>query len=417
MHYSYNLLLLALLSWKVYVVSTRSKMNLKNFLKGIPNALKAEGKKIHYCIGNEAADADSIVSALCYSYFRHLTATDYEIVYCPLVCIPQRDLKLRRDVEVLLQRVDLSYDNLISYEKCWVDGAPSGDVTFSLTDHNALSTKIIEAVGRDGASIKVTDILDHHADMEMHQECQGPHRNIAFNYEFCRPEVGSACTLIYEIFSQHQKDALQDSALSGVLMGVIALDTFSMDPTIAKGTPRDATALDDLAKISALSREILFEELKNAKLDVTFWRSLSASDCFRLDYKQYTDKKETEIFNYGVSSVLLSVNEILDKADVISSVQRYLDEPMDMLIALSFVDKPEPRRDMVVFTKSSKLLKDLEEFLEGMDDSPFKVMESNKEVEEHALGVGIEILSLIVTDVKLSRKQLAPYLSKFFTSK
>ena len=63
--------------------------------------------KVHLIMGNEAGDADSIISALTLSYIQHQQHlknedTEEKIVVLPIVSVTRADISLRRDVMLLL---------------------------------------------------------------------------------------------------------------------------------------------------------------------------------------------------------------------------------------------------------------------------------------------------------------------------
>jgi hypothetical protein len=79
-----------------------------------PAAAAAAAKKITICIGNEASDADSIVSSLCLAYLKqqqhaaaHSAAGEEEEdkAFVPVVSVPRSILKLRRETQLLLRSV------------------------------------------------------------------------------------------------------------------------------------------------------------------------------------------------------------------------------------------------------------------------------------------------------------------------
>ena len=89
--------------------------------------------------------------------------------------------------------------------------------------------------------------------------------------------------------------SLLDDTISTLLMGVIALDTQNMSPEAGKGTKRDENALKYLQNISSQNIDTLFTSLRDAKSDPSFWLSLSAEDCLRLDFKAFTTATSTNI--------------------------------------------------------------------------------------------------------------------------
>jgi hypothetical protein len=56
----------------------------------------------------QAADADSIVSAITLGFFYHLKQdASNPVLVVPVACIPAEDIELRRDVAVLLQKAGM----------------------------------------------------------------------------------------------------------------------------------------------------------------------------------------------------------------------------------------------------------------------------------------------------------------------
>ena len=98
---------------------------LRNFLQKAAFAVKqpraataldpaaAVVRKIIICIGNEASDADSIVSSLCLAYLKqqqheaaYAAAKEGEDkTFVPVVSVPRSILKLRREAQLLLHSV------------------------------------------------------------------------------------------------------------------------------------------------------------------------------------------------------------------------------------------------------------------------------------------------------------------------
>jgi len=68
-------------------------------------------------LGNEAADADSIISSICLSYLRHhiakntstttTTTTDREVYHLPILPLPKEDFPLRTETTMLFKMVGL----------------------------------------------------------------------------------------------------------------------------------------------------------------------------------------------------------------------------------------------------------------------------------------------------------------------
>ena len=85
--------------------------------------------------------------------------------FIPIVSIKRNELHLRRDVEILLQRVDIKLSSLVCLddfnEEKEFDEKDS--VHMSLLDHNSMSPQVADLVKKANFTLK--DILDHHEDM------------------------------------------------------------------------------------------------------------------------------------------------------------------------------------------------------------------------------------------------------------
>lgn len=162
-------------------------------------------------MGNEAGDADSIVSALCLSYVKALTSTttvkgingndnnnekpDRPI---PIVSIPKDDMKPRVDVINLLHLVGINEHDLLYLDDESVrssllsdNGCHNNRIT--LVDHNKLRSDLWQL------EQNVVEIIDHHADEGYHTSTTVPpssNRDIAFADQ--NALVGSTCTLVTE---------------------------------------------------------------------------------------------------------------------------------------------------------------------------------------------------------------------------
>ncbi|KAJ1971398.1 Exopolyphosphatase [Dimargaris xerosporica] len=81
-----------------------------------------ESQRLVITMGNETADLDSMISAMTYSYWRHLASDDQTMptTHVPLINTPREDLLLNRERErVIVQSGQIPYDNLVC-----IDDAP-----------------------------------------------------------------------------------------------------------------------------------------------------------------------------------------------------------------------------------------------------------------------------------------------------
>ena len=108
------------------------------------------GGGLHVSIGNEAGDADSLVSAICHSYVKDATtsttADAAAFEHVPVLSIPRGDFKLRPETSELMALAGLSTEHL-----CFVDElelstlAQASRLRLSLVDHNQLAPKVRHA--------------------------------------------------------------------------------------------------------------------------------------------------------------------------------------------------------------------------------------------------------------------------------
>ena len=159
---------------------------------------------IHFVIGNESADLDSIISSISYAYLLCQEDTSSQAgLYIPLMNIHREEIALRKDILYLFQLFGISVDDLLFLD----DNVPLNRLfeqkrlRLNLVDHNVLRPR------QEHLSDAIERIVDHHID-----------ENI--NYPLITNEnkliaiVGSNATLIAEkIFTSEKiqcpKDLLQ----------------------------------------------------------------------------------------------------------------------------------------------------------------------------------------------------------------
>lgn len=322
----------------------------------------------HLVIGNEAGDADSIVSAITLAYIESVLpiATDNDSSTTttpkktPIVSIPRQDLETQRpETTFLLDLAGTSTENLIYVDDPFLknDIADDNDntddevvVDVTLVDHNCLCDELANK------GWKVVEILDHHYDQGEHLDtCPSNDRVIAFAND--KATAASTCTLVAERLRRrawnNDDDNIKDHChyyypadVAVLLLGTILLDSVNMNPKAGKGTPRDAAAIQSLLdhtrweQLSEKSKQILkigqeskqpdtsalFDALQSAKFNIEFWKSLSIRDRLRLDYKQFASNSHI----FGVSTVLMSRDDFLgnnnQEEDVVTSIEKYMVE-------------------------------------------------------------------------------------------
>ena len=393
-------------------------LSLEDFLK--EQQKQAPTPQQHAVIGNEAGDADSIVSAIAWSYTERLAGRNRT----PVISIPAADLGTQRPETVLLLELagltTRHQKDLLHF----VDGtfwtAPER-LNVTLVDHNRLADKFMEK------KHNVVEIIDHHLDEGFHSE-SCTHRSIAFEND--RASVASTCTLVAERLQEIWEPPYPES-LSLLLLGVILLDSVNLIPAAGKATPRDAAAIQALLegtnwnKLDIRTKQVLklaetdgkpdtstlFSALQNAKFDPDFWKSLSVRDALRLDYKSFSSDTGG---TFGVSTVLLSMDDFLRKDNVVPNIGSYMQEReinfFGIMLSTSDRKTGQMRRQLILCATKGFPLGDMAKHLQK-PDSPLQLTElAEKAVETD----GLTLRFFDQRNPKASRKQVAPVLFQFF---
>eukprot|EP01040_Poterioochromonas_malhamensis_P012341 gene12341-13494_t len=392
-------------------------------------------KSYYFYLGNEAADADSIISSLTWaSISQHVRNPSSNSVHIPLISVPREEYQLRPETKLLLDQQAI---NILSIPSLYdIPSNPSlhqslldntSKINFVLLDHNLLSEKF-HTVFPNNHPINIIQILDHHQDYGNYlEQCQGDKRVIAFDAESKAALVASTCTIIEEKLQdvlRSENALLQEKLLQEVqhlLLGVILIDSLNMSPKAGKGTPRDEKAIEHLLTQRSYTqeqREELFQLLISAKNSKTFWNEISFINCLRFDYKLFLNDLKTK--RVGYSSVLLPINEFLNKLQSplphqpIEQLEYFYSsqgENLDLLVILSFY---EGRREILILSKNYEQLQRLKESLLGQPELRLEEFQLTDEV--HQIFQDNKYLSFAFHqgNVVFSRKQIAPIISSLF---
>jgi exopolyphosphatase len=347
---------------------------------------------LHIVIGNEASDADSMVSSICLAYIESCLMTrenqgrrtKSDSLRIPVLPLTRADLETQRPETTFLfdlaglpmPHVLDSFVYIDDLQQCaeaepMATGNSSGGVSSrsvcaTLMDHNRLSIKFPEAgrstISMDGvddcvaSSMQwvVKEIMDHHYDEGDHTSTvPSENRHIAFGQD--QALVASTCTLVVERLRANANDSVRVPApLSVLLLGVILLDSVNMAPSAGKGTDRDADAINfllettDWSALSSKARarlmrsgnhaaphtDTFFNSLQNAKFDLAFWSALNVRDALRLDFKLFNPSSSHSSLAkpFGISTVLMPLTEFTRKADIIAQIRSFMSEQdLDLL--------------------------------------------------------------------------------------
>jgi exopolyphosphatase len=328
----------------------REREALDAVIAGLTGAsiTRATGR-VFLVIGNQASDADSIVSSLAVARALRagpLLGLDVRPgdVVIPVVSMKRADWSMRPETHQLMAEAGLDSRVCSGERLVFTDDAADGELFASktlatlaardqlrivLTDHNRSDCAALAP-----HTAHVAAIVDHHEDLGAHAAVKGGARVVSFDpTEGVQRGVGSACTLIAQLIAAQPGGAVLLSAHGGqlatLLTGVVLLDTVNMDPKMGKATAEDIAALGVLsaARRAAGVPDVdatgsLFDRLARAKTDAAFWQSLSVEQTLQYDLKQYNSARgecdesgalATPPPPYAIASALVSIDAIAEK--------------------------------------------------------------------------------------------------------
>jgi len=323
----------------------QSRNELESFLKNAKNRISST-RKLCVVMGNEAADLDSMVSAVSYAWYKTETAKLADTACVPLIPISRQDFKLRTEAVYLFHEAGIEEALFIFTDDLNLHALhEKSALSLILVDHNKLGKGFAE-YGAD-----VVEILDHHQDENLYPEVK---------YRVIEP-VGSASTLVAEHILRDLKTKV-DASIALLLAGTILLDTVNLDPNAGRLTKKDAVAVAELLPIARKSQSELFDKLQYEKFNVA---NLSTSDILRKDYKGYVAGE----IRYGMSSVLLSLDAWKKKdSNLVAEFASYARSMnLTLLIVMNAYTKPKFTRELALYSPDSALLKKVIAALAGTD--------------------------------------------------
>jgi exopolyphosphatase len=297
--------------------------NAKHILEEAINCVSScKVDTVHIMIGNEAADADSIISSLVYSYHKGTSKDSYSnVLYIPVLPIPREEFILRCDIVSLFQSLRIDDSCMFFFDEFpWGHDQFKSTIKQKLTllDHNAMHTKLQKTLNDADHSIEVVEILDHHLDLHQHPSAKV--REVAFENGIA--QVGSCCTIIAEKILKKEAALNQRALEATLLLAVISLDTINFNPKAKKVMPRDISVAKLLETVSFASKENLFEWLNGEKYNIDHWNSFSIWNCLQCDNKELVQ----DSIKYGVSAILIDLEKFSSKASSIKNLIKKLKE-------------------------------------------------------------------------------------------
>jgi exopolyphosphatase len=273
---------------------------------------------LHLVLGNEACDADSVVSAIAHAYWLHAERPPFlpaAALVAPVVSCRRAEWPLRREAASLLaeallgpsprgaggsptEAASAALGEVLTFLD---DAAPAvaaaraaaAPVRATLADHNRLDGGGAALGLRDA---DVAEIVDHHEDMGAHAHVAGAARTVAYDAA-ARKGVGSACTIVAAALLRRPpppggggQPPLLDAPLARLLLGVVLLDTCGLAPAAGKATGEDlrvAAALRERGGVGEAEGGALYDSLAALRFEPAFWRALPPAVALAYDYKGF----------------------------------------------------------------------------------------------------------------------------------
>ncbi|KAI1806190.1 DHH phosphoesterase [Daldinia bambusicola] len=290
----------------VYEVDIFSKMSppktLQAFLATARAALTAPPSKrptpLHFVVGNESADLDSLCSTLFLAYIR--THSPPHTLHIPLCHLPRDDLSLRPEFAAVLKYAAATPDDVLTLTELPGGGGTNGlkpeDTRWLLVDHNVMTGALGQRFGD-----RVVGCIDHHDDEGKVPAHATP--RVIEKCGSCMSLIVEQCGEAWEALtkregdgdSESNKDALWISShLAYLALAPILIDTANLGNK-DKTTARDSRAVetaearlraagDNGGSGSGYDRGAFFAEVAALKEDVSY---MSFRDIFRKDYKEW----------------------------------------------------------------------------------------------------------------------------------
>ncbi|KAI1095833.1 DHH phosphoesterase [Rostrohypoxylon terebratum] len=406
--------------------------SLQAFLATARAAVTATPSKrsvpLHFVVGNESADLDSLCSALFLAYFR--SHAPPHTLHVPLCHLPRADLVLRPEFGDVLKRAGADVKEVLTLSELPKShdeeqgGLKPEDTKWLLVDHNALTGKLGEQYGG-----RVVGCIDHHEDEGVVPK--DAELRVVEKAGSCMSLVVEQCRETWDALAKGDEQADGDSVaqkveinrqLAYLALAPILIDTANLsnkDKTtahderaveIAEGyLLSSSTAATTSNATDVYDRAGFYAEVSALKEDISH---MSIEDMLRKDYKMWTE-----------ATLRLGTASVPQSFDV---VKKQVGGTLALCRGVSYLMKKNTLDVMVVLTTSKddegKFARELLVWARSM---PYVV----KAVKEFMEGEGTEKLGLVISKdekfmnekgdwrmcwkqerVEFSRKQIAPML-------
>ncbi|OBA24867.1 DHH phosphoesterase [Hanseniaspora valbyensis NRRL Y-1626] len=380
--------------WKSQQVSDSSILSLKEYLNicSLENIKNLKPSNLKICCGNQSADMDSVMSVVIYSYYNYLYNAK---VILPVINIPREDLKLRKDILNLLEKVGINKDTetkksplifiedikqLKKVSKCTVDAI--------LVDHNEPQGVAIDTID------KVIGIIDHHEDTNSYDKELIESLGNPLIIKTC----GSCTSLITNYWMPKLQSTKVNSTVLKLGLAAVLLDTSNFKSKV-ESPDLEALVYYKNALSATFDFKFFFKELKSDKSDL---EGFDMFDLLRKDFKLF----EFSGYRIGMASLGESMESFIGKFGVDSIKEAcnkyYRLNSMDILLLLtSYSDSKKNHKRQIIFysgenveleTKIVSAIKEDLELVELNDIHELSAYQQNKDTA--------------------SRKQIAPIVGK-----
>lgn len=333
-------------------------MSVRLFLQSVRKSLEVQSKshRLHFVTGNQSADLDSVVSALSFSYLSYKYDSSVAI---PLINIPRKDFKLRRDIKLVLEAQEITEDQLYFIEDFKSITQGHSKVEITLVDHCNLQGETLHEYAQQDRLV-VKSIIDHHEDEQVFLDAVP---------RIIKPN-GSCSSLVFNYWSPKINESIlkeNNAEIIKLLLAPLIIDTSNMsqkveeDDKICMASYKKLLHADEVNVESSDSFiEDYFNTIKTAKKDL---EGFKFEEILRKDYKQF----KFNGINVGFSSIGKSIYWLLKtytNEDILSGIEDIcgfynLDA---LIITPSFSDKQGNfRRElMLTYDSNTPFINDLE---------------------------------------------------------
>lgn len=314
---------------------------LRQFLKEASRLADADQPQQRLIVlGNEAGDLDSVAASIALSFllatssdattppmFVGIAASRSSVL--PVLNFRREDIILRKDVSYVLSEAEIDTTYAICIDDISLEQlAIQRQLQLLLVDHNVLCPS------QAYAAAHVIGCIDHHADLLQHAS---PQR--------CIRSVGSCCSIVAELFSQHP----QLRHVAFLLAAAIIVDTRNLTAPVTTDADRSAMhclrghldSFDD-----ARANEI-FLKLQQLRQDVS---GLTVSQLFLKDTKQFLLPSGVGI-TFSSLPVPISALGALDRSWTSSVLDLILARGWHALLALSAADPASNLRSVAILAR------------------------------------------------------------------